>query len=158
VPDLAGAMPCGAGPGLGDHDDRRNAHFQRENAPFDEAAGSPTAAKRVMKSCRACVARIQHNWRLAHIEKYACTACAPAHVIGILLELTAVMNNEPEFLVNLQAESLVAADAAHDAAPAVRPGASSTRTSGFRFERRSSYCAETAWVWQRARFVCAKQQ
>jgi hypothetical protein len=30
--------------------------------------------------------------------------------------------------------------------------------SRFRFERRSSYCAETAWVWQRARFLCEKPQ
>jgi hypothetical protein len=28
----------------------------------------------------------------------------------------------------------------------------------YRLERRSSYCAETAWVWQRARFLCADPQ
>jgi hypothetical protein len=27
-----------------------------------------------------------------------------------------------------------------------------------RFRRSTSYCSDTAWVWQRARFVCAKPE
>jgi hypothetical protein len=34
----------------------------------------------------------------------------------------------------------------NDGSPRTRPG------------RRSGYCAETAWVWQRARFLCAKSE
>jgi hypothetical protein len=34
----------------------------------------------------------------------------------------------------------------NDGSPRARPG------------RRSGYCAETAWVWQRARFLCAKPE
>jgi hypothetical protein len=27
-----------------------------------------------------------------------------------------------------------------------------------RFRRSTSYCSDTAWVWQRARFVCARPE
>ena len=35
--------------------------------------------------------------------------------------------------------------------------ASARATQSIRFGRASSYCAETAWVWQRARFVCGRE-
>lgn len=67
------------------------------------------------------------------------------------------MKHEPEMLAARSTEALAAVEAVSDVSPAVTPVVPTRRASGFRFERRSSYCAETAWVWQRARFVCAKQ-
>jgi hypothetical protein len=68
------------------------------------------------------------------------------------------MNNESEILAKQPAESLGAGDRVGDASAAEPAAARMLRASRFRFERRSSYCAETAWVWQRARFICAKPQ
>ena len=66
------------------------------------------------------------------------------------------MNNEPEVLASHHAEPLAAGDGLANVNPSEPVAARALGGSGFRFERRSSYCAETAWVWQRARFVCAK--
>lgn len=68
------------------------------------------------------------------------------------------MNGELEFPVSSDVEQPdsgnVIGGAAHDGAFESR----SLAGSRYRMERRSSYCAETAWVWQRARFLCAKPQ
>ena len=68
------------------------------------------------------------------------------------------MKNESELLANQPAELLNASERAADVSGAEPAAARILGASRFRFERRSSYCAETSWVWQRARFICAKPQ
>lgn len=68
------------------------------------------------------------------------------------------MDGELEFPANPDLERADDRDVKTDA---VQDGAFEGRSVGasrYRMERRSSYCAETAWVWQRARFVCSLPQ
>lgn len=68
------------------------------------------------------------------------------------------MNGDLEFPVNKDGERSTNRDAKSEAAQDGLLESRSIGTARYRMERRSSYCAETAWVWQRARFLCAQPQ